>query len=97
VSIGASIRTVPRPVAAYSVPISARLWIWAGVNQCQANMTSLAGVWTTLSGSTSRSKGRRGNDAYRVMEAEVDKLLAALKDNRRGRGAPFAPRGMTVF
>ena len=24
------------------VPISDRLWIWAGVNQCQANMMSLA-------------------------------------------------------
>jgi hypothetical protein len=46
---------------------------------------------------TSRSKGRRENDAYRVREAEMDKLLAALKDNRHGRGAPFAPRGMTVF
>ena len=32
---------------------------------------------------TSRSKGRRGNDAYRVREhlteAEMDKLLVALK------------------
>src|SRR5215471_15138225 len=37
---------------------------------------------------TSRSKGRRGNDAYRVREhlteAEIDKLLAALKRNRHG-------------
>ena len=37
---------------------------------------------------TSRSKGRRGNDAYRVRghltEAEMDKLLAALKRNRHG-------------
>ena len=37
---------------------------------------------------TSRSKGRRGNDAYRVREhlteAEMDRLLAALKLNRRG-------------
>ena len=37
---------------------------------------------------TSRSKGRRGNDAYRVREhlteAEMDKLLAALKLNRHG-------------
>jgi integrase len=37
---------------------------------------------------TSRSKGRRGNDAYRVREhlteAEMDKLLVALKRNRRG-------------
>ena len=37
---------------------------------------------------TSRSKGRRGNDAYRVREhlteAEMGKLLAALKDNRHG-------------
>ena len=37
---------------------------------------------------TSRSKGRRGNDAYRVREhlteAEMDKLLAALKCNRHG-------------
>jgi integrase len=37
---------------------------------------------------TSLSKGRPGNDAYRVREhlteAEVDKLLAALKDNRHG-------------
>ena len=36
----------------------------------------------------SRSKGRRGNDAYRVREhlteAEMDKLLAALKCNRHG-------------
>ena len=32
-----------------------------------------------------------------ISEAEMDKLLAALKDNRHGRGAPFAPRGMTVF
>jgi integrase len=36
----------------------------------------------------SRSKGRRGNDAYRVREhlteAEMDKLLAALKRNRHG-------------
>jgi hypothetical protein len=32
-----------------------------------------------------------------VTEAEMDKLLAALKDNWHGRGAPFAPRGMTVF
>jgi integrase len=37
---------------------------------------------------TSRSKGRRGNDAYRVREhlteAEMDKLLGALKRNRHG-------------
>ena len=37
---------------------------------------------------TSRSKGRRGNDAYRIREhlteAEMDKLLAALKRNRHG-------------
>jgi integrase len=37
---------------------------------------------------TSRSKGRRANDAYRVREhlteAEMDKLLAALKCNRHG-------------
>jgi integrase len=37
---------------------------------------------------TSRSKGRRANDAYRVREhlteAEMDKLLAALKRNRHG-------------
>ena len=37
---------------------------------------------------TSRSKGRRGNDAYRVREhlteAEMEKLLAALKGNRHG-------------
>jgi site-specific recombinase XerD len=37
---------------------------------------------------TSRSKGRQGNDAYRVREhlteAEMDKLLAALKRNRHG-------------
>ena len=37
---------------------------------------------------TSRSKGRRGNDAYRVREhlteAEMDKLLAALKRDRHG-------------
>ncbi len=37
---------------------------------------------------TSRSKGRRGNDAYRVREhlteVEIDKLLAALKRNRHG-------------
>lgn len=37
---------------------------------------------------TSLSKGRRGNDAYRVREhlteAEVDELLAALKRNRHG-------------
>ena len=37
---------------------------------------------------TSGSKGRRGNDAYRVREhlteAEMDKLLAALKRNRHG-------------
>ena len=37
---------------------------------------------------TSRSKGRRGNDAYRIREhlteAEVDKLLGALKRNRHG-------------
>ncbi len=37
---------------------------------------------------TSRSKGRRGNDAYRVREhlteAEMDKLLAALERNRHG-------------
>ena len=37
---------------------------------------------------TSRSKGRRRNDAYRVREhlteAEMDKLLAALKRNRHG-------------
>jgi site-specific recombinase XerD len=37
---------------------------------------------------TSRSKGRRGNDAYRVREhlteAEMDKLLDALKRNRHG-------------
>ena len=37
---------------------------------------------------TSRSKVRRGNDAYRVREhlteAEMDKLLAALKRNRHG-------------
>ena len=32
-----------------------------------------------------------------VTEAEMDKLLAALKDNWHGRGAPLAPRGMTVF
>jgi hypothetical protein len=36
---------------------------------------------------TSRSKGRQGNDAYRVREhlteAEMDKLLAALKRNRQ--------------
>ena len=38
---------------------------------------------------TSRSKGRGGNDAYRVREhlteAETDKLLAALKRNRHGQ------------
>ena len=38
---------------------------------------------------TSRSKGRRENAAYRVREhlteAEMDKLLAALKRNRHGR------------
>jgi site-specific recombinase XerD len=37
---------------------------------------------------TSRSKGRQGNDVYRVREhlteAEMDKLLAALKGNRHG-------------
>jgi hypothetical protein len=37
---------------------------------------------------TSRSKGRRGNDAYRVREhlteAEMDKPLVALKRNRPG-------------
>jgi hypothetical protein len=37
---------------------------------------------------TSRSKGRRGNDVYRVREdlteAEMDKLLVALKCNRHG-------------
>jgi site-specific recombinase XerD len=37
---------------------------------------------------TSLSKGRRGNDAYRVREhlteGEMDKLLAALKGNRHG-------------
>jgi integrase len=37
---------------------------------------------------TSHSKGRRGNDAYRVREhlteAEMEKLLAALKGNRHG-------------
>jgi hypothetical protein len=37
---------------------------------------------------TSQSKGRRGNDACRVREhlteAEMDKLLAALKRNRHG-------------
>jgi integrase len=37
---------------------------------------------------TSRSKGRRANDAYRVREhlteAEIEKLLAALKGNRHG-------------
>jgi integrase len=37
---------------------------------------------------TSRSKGHQGNDAYRVREhlteAEMDKLLAALKRNRHG-------------
>jgi hypothetical protein len=37
---------------------------------------------------TSRSKGRRENDAYRVREhlteAEMNKLLAALKGNRHG-------------
>ena len=37
---------------------------------------------------TSRSNGRLGNDAYRVREhlteAEMDKLLAALKRNRHG-------------
>lgn len=38
---------------------------------------------------TSRSKGRRGNDAYRVREhlteGEMDKLLAALKDRHGHR------------
>ena len=37
---------------------------------------------------TSRTKGRRANDAYRVREhlteAEMEKLLAALKGNRHG-------------
>ena len=37
---------------------------------------------------TSRSKGRWGNNAYRVREhlteAEMEKLLAALKRNRHG-------------
>ena len=37
---------------------------------------------------TSRSKGRRGNDAYRIREhlteAEMDELLTALKRNRYG-------------
>ena len=37
---------------------------------------------------TSRPRGRRGNDAYRVREhlteAEIEKLLAALKGNRHG-------------
>jgi site-specific recombinase XerD len=37
---------------------------------------------------TSRTKGRKANDAYRVREhlteAEMDKLLAALKRNRHG-------------
>ena len=41
-----------------------------------------------LRNATSRSNGRRGNDAYRVREhlteAEMDKLLAALKRNRHG-------------
>jgi hypothetical protein len=41
-----------------------------------------------LRNATSRSKGRQGNDAYRVREhlteAEMDKLLAALKRNRHG-------------
>jgi type 1 fimbriae regulatory protein FimB/type 1 fimbriae regulatory protein FimE len=38
---------------------------------------------------TSRSKGRRGNDAYRIREhlteAEMDKVLTALKRNRHGQ------------
>jgi hypothetical protein len=42
----------------------------------------------TVRNATSRSKGRRGNDAYRVREhlteAEMDKLLAAVKRNRHG-------------
>jgi hypothetical protein len=37
---------------------------------------------------TSGSNGRRGNDAYRIREhlteAEMDKLLSALKRNRHG-------------
>ena len=37
---------------------------------------------------TSRTKGRRRNDAYRVREhlteAEMDKLLGVLKRNRHG-------------
>jgi hypothetical protein len=39
---------------------------------------------------TSRSKGCRRNDAYRIRqhltEGEMDKLLAALKGNRHGQG-----------
>jgi hypothetical protein len=39
---------------------------------------------------TSRAKGWRRNDAYRVREqlteAEMDKLLVALKCNRHGHG-----------
>ena len=39
---------------------------------------------------TSRSKGRQRNDAYRVREhlteTEIEKLLAALKDNRQVTG-----------
>ena len=54
-----------------------------------ANGAAGAGaVVKTYRNATSRSKGRRGNDAYRIREhlteAEMDKLLAALKRNRQG-------------
>jgi hypothetical protein len=51
---------------------------------------------------TSRSKGRRENDAYRVREhlteAEMDKLLATLKRNRHGhRAAGAAPERIAAM
>jgi len=55
--------------------------------KCQAKSSSF-GRPKSIVNATSRSKGRRGNDAYGVREhlteAEMDKLLAALKGNRHG-------------
>jgi site-specific recombinase XerD len=61
-------------------------WI-SGVTEMSGKIVPLRTA-KIVRNATSRAKGRRGNDAYRVREhlteAEMDKLLAALKGNRHG-------------
>ena len=53
-----------------------------------SKIVRLRPIKTVRNATSSSSKGRRRNDAYRVREhlteAEMDKLLAALKRNRHG-------------